>query len=85
MPNFHRVIRASEDETGNVEKEQVEGAGITSETPNDSGGSKDKKKTKKMLSELPSKSTTTSYYFLFTLYYFLITTSCTCIYSSNMG
>lgn len=53
MPNFHRVIRASEDETGNVEKEQVEGAGITSETPNDSGGSNVLEKTKKMLSELP--------------------------------
>jgi len=53
MPNFHRVIRASEDETGNVEKEQVEGAGITSETPKDSGGSNVLEKTKKMLSELP--------------------------------
>lgn len=70
MPNFHRVIRASEEDAGSMEKDQVDqGAGITNETPKKSDTSA-LGRAKEILSELPSMYYTEFYFFLYYISYF---------------
>ncbi|CAD5113444.1 DgyrCDS2611 [Dimorphilus gyrociliatus] len=53
MPNFHRVIRASERTDEELAKEPVDDTGITNETPKESGSGNAWDTTKKVLGELP--------------------------------